>query len=492
MKKYCMVSILTFLAVALMSGAAFAAPSLNAGNTTVAAEKISSAAAYAAAATNTAYQPGGAVAITSQIKVSLTNGSFTAASNLQLCLGATPVAGNQVVAAAPNNTSVTFTTTVPLASSDVITLSGANNACATAPVAIANVNIAAGSLAGTVVSLVFDNALTPGDPNIFVSAPVVTVQNQFSASLVTAAANTIDFAAVPTLSKFKVAPTTQSEAKVVLFSNEGINDKVVTGVTATTCGAWAGGADTLRFTLTPVAPATFSGVAAATGFQYKDSAATATTIDNAITAAKAAAVGTVVMNAGAAINLCGSSASSAAIAANAGIPTDINVNGTTALTARSYTLTVEELASAIAIKTTRTLLPATTAYVWTLDATQYYVPLIKASTGVETYIKLQSKTTLTAANGVLVQILATDGTLVTYNAPAIVTGTPLNITGSDLVAAAAAAGHPVSGTAGFAAIITINTPNADIFGFANIVNANGEKRVPLQRVYAAGAAQIVE
>jgi hypothetical protein len=50
------------------------------------------------------------------------------------------------------------------------------------------------------------------------------------------------------------------------------------------------------------------------------------------------------------------------------------------------------------------------------------------------------------------------------------------------VAAAAAAGHPVNGTAGFAAIITINTPNADIFGYANIVNANGEKRVPLLRV----------
>ena len=123
--------------------------------------------------------------------------------------------------------------------------------------------------------------------------------------------------------------------------------------------------------------------------------------------------------------------------------------------------------------------------IWQLNATQYYVPLIKSDSanGIKTFIKIQSKSTVAGSNGVNVQILASDGTMVTYTPSiSITSGTPYVITGTDLVNAAAAAGHPVSGVNGFAAIITVNAPESDVFTYANIMDPAGAKRVPVKTV----------
>jgi len=113
------------------------------------------------------------------------------------------------------------------------------------------------------------------------------------------------------------------------------------------------------------------------------------------------------------------------------------------------------------------------------DATQYYIPLVGSNLPArETYIKVQSKNTLASANGVNVQILCKDGSLIVYSAGTVSPGVPLTITGSQLVAAAAAAGKSVDGVAGFAAIVTVNAPEADVFAYANMIDSSGAKRIP--------------
>ena len=96
-----------FAAAAFMTGASassWAAASLNAGNTTLAAEKISATTDYPAAAVNTAYQSAGPVAASTVLKISLTNGKFAFPSDVDICKGTT-LMGSGTIAAAPGNTS---------------------------------------------------------------------------------------------------------------------------------------------------------------------------------------------------------------------------------------------------------------------------------------------------------------------------------------------------------------------------------------------------
>jgi hypothetical protein len=132
------------------------------------------------------------------------------------------------------------------------------------------------------------------------------------------------------------------------------------------------------------------------------------------------------------------------------------------------------------------LIPAgTPSHIIQLDAAQLYIPLIKVNpaAGEETYIKLQSKSTIGGTNGVLVQILASDGSLVPYNAGTITPGIPLTITGSQLVSAVTSAGKTVDGAKGFAVIVTVNAPEGDVFAYANTCsNTAGCKRIPVKTV----------
>jgi len=117
---------------------------------------------------------------------------------------------------------------------------------------------------------------------------------------------------------------------------------------------------------------------------------------------------------------------------------------------------------------------------WTYRGTAIYVPLIGVdpSTGRETYIKLQSKDTSPNANKVRAIILASDGTLVTADIGQITAGQPFVITGSDLKAKVEAAGKSVEDS--FAAILVVTTSEENLFGYANIIDPNGAKRVPLK------------
>jgi len=494
MGKYFRILFLSLIVAGLMAGSAFAAASLNGGNATVAAELISGTVAtnLPVTAANTAYQPAGAVAVSSQLKISLTGGSYSTsgALGMNICQGTTSMGSGTATTA--GDTTVTITLIKPLASGTVYTIQSDSCAVANAPLG-AQIRINAGAVGGSTVVMTVDNALSPGDANIFATATIATVANQLSATLISAATDVIDFSASPTMTKFKTAgsgTTTTSVAKIVLQSDETLGTKVATGLASNTaCGAWPATGEALTFTVTPG-----SGTAMGSGFHATSAyQVSGNIVKAAIAATDTSAAGDAILQATLAANSCGALASSTLLGTAANQLTNtLTVDSSTALTARSYKLAVATKVSGAIIAAARTILADTTAWTWTLDATQYYLPLIKTSAGTETYIKLQSKSSLAASNGVNVQVLASDGTMVsiTPTVASITSGTPYTLTGADLEAAVIAAGKTVSGTAGFAAIITVNTPNADVFGYANIVSSAGEKRVPLQRLTSvnAGAA----
>jgi len=486
MRKYVKIMVLALLMVGLVSGSAFAAASLNAGNTTVSAETIPVAGA-SIPAVNTAYQPAGAVGATSQLKISLTNGTFDAATSVTICDTLGVDYGTGVVAAAPANTSVTITTIAPLSSGTAYNLQPViAGACAVPISALTNVNIAAGAVGGAAVSMTVDNALVPGDTNIYATGVVTTLVDQLSAVVITPAADVIDFAAVPTMTAFKTGLTT-STANIVILSNETLGTPLVTGLASNVvCGPWGGGVDSLKFTVTPgTGTAMGSGFIAGTAFT---GGAAAAVIDGTIAATDANASGNLVLTAAPEL-LCGTGTSAAAKLA-AATPMILTVNGTTALTARSYKLAVDTVLGPTILAAARNILAATTAWTWSLDATQYYIPLIgsNATGGRETYIKLQSKSSVVGSNGVSIAILANDGTIVATWSGTITAGTPLTVTGAELVAAATAAGKVVDGAAGFAVIVTVNATEADVFAYANMIDAAGAKRLPVKTV----AGTIVE
>jgi hypothetical protein len=158
----------------------------------------------------------------------------------------------------------------------------------------------------------------------------------------------------------------------------------------------------------------------------------------------------------------------------------LTVNGTTVQSARSFTVEVT-LKKAAPILRDRALVAAgTTAWTWTLDATNIYIPLVGFNTAGtrETFIKIFSKSSAAGSNAVTVSVLASDGTMVALNAGTITPGVAFTLTGSGLGAGVDAAGKTVDGVQGFPAIISINAPEADLFIFANIVDPSGAKVVP--------------
>jgi hypothetical protein len=155
------------------------------------------------------------------------------------------------------------------------------------------------------------------------------------------------------------------------------------------------------------------------------------------------------------------------------------VNGTEVLSERRFTVDalLDFARSEIADKT---LLTNADFGQWIYRGTTIYVPLIgvNPSTGRETYIKLQSKDTNPNTNKVRAIILASDGSTVAADLGQITTGQPFTITGSDLAARVQAAGKTVGDS--FAAVLIVTTAEENLFGYANIVDSSGAKRVPLK------------
>lgn len=472
MKKSFMVLFLAFLIVGLISASAFAAAQLNAGNTTLAAEKISPTNDYTAPKVYTAYQTGGPVAISSVIKISLTNGTFTAGSKIDICDGTTSM-GQGTVPAAPNNNYVEITLGSPLASGTVYTFQP--DACAAAGTPLNNVIIPAGSVAGTVISMTVDNKLTPGDPNVYATAPVITVKNQFSATLLPVTSK-LDFndnmeTFIPEGSQVPYTKSsTESQAALLIVSDESINDKVTVAAGGGSCDRQLVAGDSLTAKIT----GNFQGISAV---EYEATVTTTYSVTN-----------TDITNGYATLSVPGNSLS---ICYSTDTPkkyyalelTAANTTGIPIIPGtRTAQITIKGGGNIVAGYTRDLISAGTPSHIIQFNATQYYIPLIKVATGEDTYIKVQSKSTIGGANGVSIQILASDGSLVTYNAGTITPGTPLTITGSQLVSAVTSAGKTVDGAKGFAAIVTINAPEGDVFAYANTCNVSGCKRIPVKTV----------
>jgi len=253
---YSKILLLSLVAIGWMSGSAFAAASLNAGNTTLAAELISPTVDYSAPAVNTAYQPGGPVATSTVIKVSLTNGTFNAGTTLDICglLGGVSTSfGTGTVPGSPNNTYANITLASPLASGFVYTIQ--DDRCAGPFTPLTNVNVPAGSLDGTAIIMKVANKDIPSDPNILAEAPVLTVTNQFTASLtkVTSKLDSADnmetFATSGTSLPYTPSAT-QSEAAITIISNESIYDRVIVGAGGGSCQRTLAAGDAVRFKIT--------------------------------------------------------------------------------------------------------------------------------------------------------------------------------------------------------------------------------------------------
>ena len=170
-------------------------------------------------------------------------------------------------------------------------------------------------------------------------------------------------------------------------------------------------------------------------------------------------------------------------AADAVTPTiTFTVDGTTVLAERTFTATTE-IDFATAKMKDRTvandfaLLKDADAGKWVYDATKVYLPLIGTNPagGRETYIKLQSTETTT----VKAIVLASDGSPVVVDLGTITKGIPKTITGAELKDRVTAAGKSVDGVAGFAAVLSITAAKENIYGYANMIDAAGAKRVPL-------------
>jgi len=468
---------LTALGLLGVASDSFAATArLHAGNTLLAAEKISPTTDYSASSVYTAYQTGGPVAATTVIKISLANGKFEPGSTIDICDGTTSM-GSGTVPSAPNNNYVEITLTSPLASGRVYTFQ--TDGCTAPGTPLDNIIVPAGTGAGTVITMTVDNALTPGDINVFATAPVITVKNQFSATLLPVTSK-LDFGT--NMNTFKPDPTcpplpcttaSASRAALLIVSDESINDKVRVDTGGGSCDRKLGAGDSLVVRIT-------GNLQGLDQIRYVG----ATTTSYTITATDRANGFATLTVRGDHLSICYSTDSPKVYRA-----LELTVDGDpgTPIIAGTRTAQITIRGGGyVATGYSRDLIPAgTPSHIIQLDATQYYIPLIKfnPAAGEETYIKLQSKSRIPGANGVLVQILASDGSLVTYNAGTITPGIPFTITGADLVSAVTTAGKTVDGVKGFAAIVTVNAPEDDVFAYANICSIGaGCKRVPIKTV----------
>jgi hypothetical protein len=493
MKKYFKIAILTFLVVGLMSGSAFAAAALNAGNTSVAAEKIG-AGAYATAGFQSAYQTGGPIGATEVLKLSFGNATINGAHAIgavKMCNGATLVGAN-TVATAGGDTSVNITLTAPL-STGVVYNFAAPGACAAASNPFTLVSIAGGTADGGQATLTVDSVTSPGNVNVYAQAPIFTVRNQFTATLLPVTSR-LDFATgrktfvadAAAQGTPRTPSVTQSQAALRIVSDETIQDKIVVAAGGGACTRVLAGGEIINARIA----GDFTGLASvglyidATG----DGAAATDTV--AITAAmRTAGVVTLPLtNVG--VEYCYSSdVPGAAVAPYQYKRLQLvatGAAGTSAIATGARTITLS-LTAAGAFANTRALIAAgTTSHTFAYNGTVYYLPLGRSDATRSTYVKLQSKSVTTGSNGVSVQVLCGNGTMATFTpgeAFAIGTKHTITVYGTEM-AAACAATSPVSAD-GFAAIITVNAPEADVFGYANILDATGSKRIPLKTVNGA-------
>jgi hypothetical protein len=486
MMKYLKILFLSLMVVGLMAGSAFAG-TLATVSKSVASELIGAAAVVPVTAkAPISYRPEVDLLPGATFTLKVTNGKFNfAAANdwLVVCAaGPAVVAKSAVLTTSIDTVLLTVQAGQSLASGTLYAIRSDPDGDCVAPLAEPVIEINANTVAGTNVTVEVSASSVAGATAAAVTS--YTVSNQLSATL-TPVTSTIDFGAA--MKNFKVvagtpgSTATMSKAGFLVLSNEGLNNKLTTGATSITCATSSLAADDI---LNAAVSGTFTEVAKTTSGAVVRNAADGADIALA-TAVTATTTTATVAVPGDNIKICGTGASSADKTTNTRY-IGITVDGTSTLIPRTFTSALTFAGTGTNIKKSMAVIPAgTLSHTWGLDASRYYIPLVgRSSDGSrETYIKLQSKSTAVGSNGVLVAILANDGTIAaTYNPGTITSGVPMTITGAQLVDAATAAGKTVDGMAGFAVIVTVNAPEADVFAYANIVDPFGAKRIPVKTV----------
>jgi hypothetical protein len=161
----------------------------------------------------------------------------------------------------------------------------------------------------------------------------------------------------------------------------------------------------------------------------------------------------------------------------------INTDTNTAITEKTFSVTTEfDFADATmqdrTVANGNALLANAPAGTWTFNGTTIHVPLLKGSGGTNTFIKLQSKVNA-AVRGL---VLCSDGVSRPVDLGTITAGTPKLITSDTVVAALGSAGT-VDQSAGYAMTLSVTADQANIFGYANTVDAAGNSRfIPLTAI----------
>ena len=494
MKKYVLSICLIATFLLLASGWSFAAPVLNGGNTTLAAEKIpvSGPGGYivgtglSPTGVNVAYS-GGTLALGGQLKITLGGGTFsTATPDIDVCNTDSPgLPGVMGFTLTQSATQVVYQLTTALSPGTSYAVQPAG--CAALSPQLKNIVIPAGSAVGAAVTMTFDNQTNPGDANVYAVGTIVTVKNQFAAS-VTPATSVLSFSTTPVLIGFTASgiqgtiPWTDaldSYAGLTITSDQSINDLVVVAAGGGSCQRVLTDADTFALTVTGnLAGIGFIGYSGNNG--------------PAITAAQLTAGSVPLSVTGDFIQICylNTNAQLGTTPDTPSMPATMTLvvpsTPPVSINAGTYNLAVTLQGggggSDVAVGYSRVLLAPTLDWTILNPSNTYYIENILVTNGNETYIKFQSNATQTGLNGVSVAILTADVTPnITYTAT-IVPGTPLMILGSQLAAAALAQGHPVS-PSGFAAIVKVNAPSTSIFQYASVCNAEGCKTIPVEVLY---------
>jgi hypothetical protein len=496
--RYLKILFLSLAIIGLMSGSAFAVlPNLDAGNTSMATELVQPAVDTAAPAVGIAYQVNGAVGIGTTLKFALANGSYAALAggNWALCREnpAAPGTALLVTAAGPatlaGDTSFNLTTALGLGVGTVYYLQDEN--CTALGAAVTSILVIGGTTSGT-VSMAVTSITSPGDAKVETTGVIVTLVDQLSATI-TPVVSKMSFAtgrttliddtvANPNYPNTTVAGTTSDAvAKIVVKNTLGIGNPVTfTAAPDATCaGTLTSAADTVKVkvtgNLTGVDTLTWRGNGVVINTAY-----VLTLIDHTNGYATVTVPGT-------AIGICSTTSPTVGFASGIDLIVDTNnalAPKAPALVAGSFTAEVKLVGAGAGaagrVSATRVLTTAT-SHTFAFDGTVYYLGLVRSDAGRETYVKLQSKNVTAGANGLSVQVLCGDGTMASFTpADLLVAGAPVTITGAAM-ADACAATSPVNAN-GFAAIFTVNAPEADVFGYANIFEPTGSKRVPLKTV----------
>jgi hypothetical protein len=469
------------LASVMSVGTAFAG-SLTAGNAKLAAELIPASTAFPFAGTvDTNWTPSIGLANTQIVNVAIINGSYQNNGALNLCVGGFAVddGTNPGTTAGDLTTQFVISGTVDSSASVVVS----NVGCG-APALTAGIQVAGGTAAGSTVDM---EITVPDDSRADASAPIFQVVNQFTAQVlpVNSTLSFLDFQETFVAEGATPPPfttTATSFAGIIINSDESIKtgNKVAVTTGGTQCFEnMVSVGDGIQFVIT-------GDLQGLNDLSYDGTPVNFSAAD--ITAGEAT-----LMIPGNLVNVClvggGSPPLPAAIgdrATNFTLTND-GPGDTVPIVSgdRTIELTLDPTGGGdIGTGNTRALIAAgTTSHTFGLDATTFFIPLIKFDpvNGTDSFTKISSSSTIAGANGVTGNILTDDGTYANCTFGTITPGTAFLIQGSDWESCVATAGKTSANlVGGTSAKVIVNAPEANVQGFTNFANQGSLQRLPMQ------------